>query len=251
MDVVLERRLARRAATQSGLITRPQLVAIGLSRGQIARLLESGRLVTVTGDVYLIGGVPCGERIQLAAACLATGGVASHRSAAHLQGLVDLAPSRSEVTVGSTHGGRKGLLLHRSCDLLPRDIIRIDGIRTTNATRTLIDLGGVVPATTLETYCAAPPQRTGGFAAGTPFEFIVRAALFSVSPFSAEPHSEVGLGSTRRAVPSNATATDRTFWCSTTGHHCDSPGACSATTRGVSQSKSAMPENSVFANSRS
>ena len=150
MDVVLERRLARRAARQLGLLTRRQLVEIGLSRGQIARLLQAGRLVNVTGDVYLIGGVSCGDVIQLAAACLATGGVASHRSAANLHGLVELVPSRPEVTVGSTQGGRNGLLLHRSLDLLPRDIIRIEGIRTTNATRTLIDLGGVVPATTLE-----------------------------------------------------------------------------------------------------
>lgn len=151
MDAVLERRLARRAAKQSGLITRQQLVEIGLSRGQIARLLRAGRLVSITGDVYLVGGSPSGNVTQLAAACLATGGVASHRSAAHLHGLVDLAPSRSEVTVGSTQGGRDGLLLHRSLDLVSRDIVRIEGIRTTNATRTLIDLGGVVSKATLET----------------------------------------------------------------------------------------------------
>ena len=36
-------------------------------------------------------------------------------------------------------------------DLATRDIVRIDGIPTTNATRTLIDLGGFVPAATLET----------------------------------------------------------------------------------------------------
>jgi hypothetical protein len=34
--------------------------------------------------------------------------------------------------------------------MLPRDIIRIEGVRTTNATRTLIDLGAVVPRATLE-----------------------------------------------------------------------------------------------------
>ena len=151
MDVVLERRLARRAAKQLGLMTRPQLVKVGLSRGQIARLVDSDRLVEIVGGVYLVGGAAANDLVELAAACLATGGVASHRSAAHLHGLVDLAPSRSEVTVAYTHGARQGPLVHRSRDLVPRDIIRIDGIRTTNATRTLIDLGGVVPATTLET----------------------------------------------------------------------------------------------------
>lgn len=150
MDVVLERRLARRAAKQLGLITRPQLVGIGLSRGQIARLLESGRLVEIVGRVYLVGGAAANDRVELAAACLATGGVASHRSAAHLHGLVDLGPTRAEVTVGPTQGARQGPVVHRSMDLLARDIVRVDGIRTTNATRTLIDLGGVVPSTMLE-----------------------------------------------------------------------------------------------------
>jgi very-short-patch-repair endonuclease len=150
MDVVLERRLARRAAKQLGLMTRPQLVKIGLSRGQIARLVDSGRLVEIVGGVYLVGGAPANDLVHLAAACLATGGVASHRSAGHLQGLVDLAPSRPEVTVGPTKGSRQGPVVHRSMDLVARDIIRVDGIRTTNATRTLIDLGGVVPASMLE-----------------------------------------------------------------------------------------------------
>jgi very-short-patch-repair endonuclease len=54
------------------------------------------------------------------------------------------------VTVGSTQGMRQGPLLHRSRDLLARDIVRMQSIRTTNATRTLIDLGAVVAAATLE-----------------------------------------------------------------------------------------------------
>ena len=46
---------------------------------------------------------------------------------------------------------RAAAILHRSSDLRPNDIIRVAGIRTTNATRTLVDLGGVVPAGVLET----------------------------------------------------------------------------------------------------
>ena len=151
MDVVVERRLARRASKQLGLVTREQLKAIGVSRGQVARLLSSGRLVEICGGVYLLGGAPSGDLVDLVAACLATGGVASHRSAAHLHGLVDLAPSRPELIVGSTRGARQGPLVHRSNDLIPRDIIRIQGIRTTNPTRTLVDLGAVVSAEVLET----------------------------------------------------------------------------------------------------
>ena len=150
MDVVFERRLAGRAATQLGLVTRQQLKASRLSRGQIARLIAVGRLVEMYGGVYLVGGAPRNDAVDLAAACLATGGVASHRSAAHLHGLIDLTPYRSEVTVGSTKGVRQGPVVHRSADLIARDVIRVQGIRTTNPTRTLIDLGGVVPCAVLE-----------------------------------------------------------------------------------------------------
>ena len=54
------------------------------------------------------------------------------------------------MTVGPTRSMRNPAILHRSSDLERRDLIRIDGIRTTNATRTLIDLGAVVSASTLE-----------------------------------------------------------------------------------------------------
>lgn len=150
MHVAIERRIARSAAKQSGLITRTQLVKIGLSRGQLSRIVLAERLVEICAGVFLIGGAPSGPSIELAAACLSTGGVASHRSAAYLHKLVDMAPSRPEVTVGPSHPMRKTPLLPRSSDLVPKDIIRIDGVRTTNAARTLIDLGAVVPGATLE-----------------------------------------------------------------------------------------------------
>ena len=42
-------------------------------------------------------------------------------------------------------------ITHRSADLLGRDTTSVNGVSTTNATRTLIDLGSVVRAVTLET----------------------------------------------------------------------------------------------------
>jgi very-short-patch-repair endonuclease len=150
MDVVLQRRLARRATQQLGLITRTQLVGLGFSTGQIPRLVRSGRLNQRAPGVFLVAGAPDGPAIDLAAACLSTTGVASHRSAAHLLGLLDSPPSRPEVTVGPTQSVRNRAILHRSSDLLRGDVIRVGGIRITNATRTLVDLGAVVPAFTLE-----------------------------------------------------------------------------------------------------
>jgi very-short-patch-repair endonuclease len=150
MDVVLQRRLARRATQQSGLITRDQLRAIGLSDGQIPRLVRTGRLNPCSSGVYLVPGSPGGPLVDLAATCLSTAGVASHRSAAHLLGLIDQPPARPEVTIGPTKSMRHPAILHRSSDLMRRDLTHVDSIRTTNATRTIIDLGAVVPPATLE-----------------------------------------------------------------------------------------------------
>jgi hypothetical protein len=113
-------------------------------------MVQAGRLNERATGVYLVAGAPVGSAIDLAASCLSTAGVASHRSAAHLLGLIDSPPSRPELTVGPTRSMRNPAILHRSSDLERRDLIRIDGIRTTNATRTLIDLGAVVSASTLE-----------------------------------------------------------------------------------------------------
>src|SRR5687768_9096498 len=123
MDVVLERRLARRASQQLGLITRAELVAIGASARQIGRMVASERLLRMGDGVYVIGGAPVDAKVELAAACLATNGVASHRSAAHLEGLIDAPPSRPEVVVGATKGTRQGPIVHRSSDLLPKDVV--------------------------------------------------------------------------------------------------------------------------------
>lgn len=151
MDAALERRLARRAASQSGLITRPQLLAIGLSDRVLAGHVRSGRFLALHRGVFLVAGAPLTDAVRLQAATLATGGVASHRSAARVLGLVDVGPSRPELTIGSTANNRGPFITHRSGDLQRRDTSTVNGIPTTNATRTLVDLGSVVRADVLET----------------------------------------------------------------------------------------------------
>ena len=151
MDAELERRLAGRAAPQSGLITRKQLVAIGFTDHQIRSRVSSGRFIALHRSIYIVAGAPLDDAVWLQAATLATGGVASHRSAAHLLGLIDSPPSRPEITIPATGGARAPFIIHRSADLLSRDRTSVSGVRTTNATRTLIDLGSVVRSDALET----------------------------------------------------------------------------------------------------
>jgi hypothetical protein len=151
MDAEIERRLARRAASQSGLITRPQLLAIGLTDHQIKTCVALGRLAVLHRSVYFVGGAPVTDAVRLHAATIASKGVASHRSAAHVLGLVDAAPTRPEITISSTGNSRFPFITHRSGDLLSRDTTAVNGVATTNATRTLVDLGSVVRAEVLET----------------------------------------------------------------------------------------------------
>ena len=150
MDAKLERRLARCAASQSGLITRQELLKIGFTEHQIRNRVNSGRLVALHRSVYLVAGAPLNDAVWLKAATLTTGGIASHRSAAHLLGLIDFGPSRPELTIGATANNRGPFITHRSSDLLSRDTSTVTGVLTTNATRTLVDLGSVVHADMLE-----------------------------------------------------------------------------------------------------
>ena len=145
------RRVAALSASQQGLVTRAQLLNIGLTRRQIDHSLNSGRLTLVYRAVYRIAGSAITEDGALAAGLLLTEGVASHRSAAQLLGLVDARPTSPEVTVDAKHSQRaSGLIVHRSSDLLGSDVIRARTLRCTNATRTLVDLGAVVSDAVLE-----------------------------------------------------------------------------------------------------
>lgn len=83
IDVVV----ARIAVRQHGLVTRAQLLAAGLTERQIDRRLRVGQLVLVHERVYRVPAVKPTYEQAVMAACLATGGAASHRCAARLFGL--------------------------------------------------------------------------------------------------------------------------------------------------------------------
>jgi len=76
--------IARLAVRQHGLVTRAQLRAAGLTERQIDRRIGRGQLVVVHEGVYRLPAVKPTYDQAVLAACLATGGVASHRCAARL-----------------------------------------------------------------------------------------------------------------------------------------------------------------------
>lgn len=138
--------IARLAARQHGLVTRAQLLGLGLSASAIARRIAAGRLHAVHRGVYSVGHPLLTRRGRELAAVLACGDGAalSHQSAAALLGLMTW-NGRGHVTAARSHGPRRGVVVHRARCLHADEITRVDGISCTSWARTLLDLGAVLP----------------------------------------------------------------------------------------------------------
>jgi hypothetical protein len=140
----------RMAERQHGRVAWWQLVADGIDRHEIQRWLEDGRLKRVHDGTYAVGHAAPSLHGDLMAAVLACGegAVLSHRSAAHLLGLVRGRPAPPEVTVPTTAGRRRpGIVVHRVKRLDPLDASILDGIPITTVPRILLDLA---PSTTAQ-----------------------------------------------------------------------------------------------------
>jgi very-short-patch-repair endonuclease len=140
------------AARQHGVISRPQLLAAGLSSDQIDSRITRGRLHRTWRGVYAVGRPQLTQRGWWMAAVLACGrsSVLSHDSAAALWGIRAMKGLRREgrrpreihlSLLGSTTRSLAGLRVHRRRRLPEGDRTRRDGIPVTSPARTLIDLG--------------------------------------------------------------------------------------------------------------
>jgi hypothetical protein len=142
----LDHKIATTAARQHGLITRAQALLLGMSSAQIQRRRSTGRWIAVESGVYLIHGAPFTWHTRVMTACLATGGMASHRTAAALLQTPDFRPGRPEVTVPrSTRVHTNSWRVHQSTDLHLVQPILVAEIPTTPVDRLAVDLGSVVP----------------------------------------------------------------------------------------------------------
>jgi very-short-patch-repair endonuclease len=148
---VIERSVAvdELARTQHGLVTTEQAVkALGLPRKN--RWVRERRLISVQPSVFRVAGAPETWHQSLAAASLAADGIVSHRSAAELWGLIQ--PS-GYIEVSISGDARRRLrppaIAHRIKDLHPELAVEHEGLRLTDAIRTVIDLGLVAPQWTV------------------------------------------------------------------------------------------------------
>ena len=117
--------------------------------------------------MYALPSWPDSPKRRLLATCLATGGVASHASAAWIWGLLDEAPVPPVVSVNHgrnptrpRHGSPKTIadgspepyriVVHRSRDLRAGSISERNGVPTTNPLRSLVDLAGTIEPAALD-----------------------------------------------------------------------------------------------------
>src|SRR5262245_23317898 len=85
-DNEIDSKVAALGAVQHALVTCRQTVDLGLTKRQRQHRIETGRLVPCETNVLRIGGAPVTWPQRVLASCLAADGVASHRTAAMLEG---------------------------------------------------------------------------------------------------------------------------------------------------------------------
>ena len=134
------------------MISRGQLLRLGVSGDQIEKAVQSATLFPVFRGAYAVGHPAIGQRGRMQAAILACGpGTAiSHRSAASLHGLTERIPSLTHV-IGPGERGRgcSGIRWHR-VPAPHRDEVTVrDGIPCTTVSRTIVDLAGNLGTKTL------------------------------------------------------------------------------------------------------
>jgi very-short-patch-repair endonuclease len=178
----VDRRIGDLASRQYGVVSRAQLVGLGLTRGAILTRMRHGWLRPVHRGVYAVGHSRLEHRGTWMAAVLAGGGAGramatpptaavlaggdpgptvlaaatrsgrtqdavtvalSHRSAAALHGL---GPARRgdivEITTDTPRSSRDRLRVHRTGSLAGSTTVR-DGIACTTVARTLVDLAAI------------------------------------------------------------------------------------------------------------
>jgi very-short-patch-repair endonuclease len=144
--------IARLAARQHGVVTRQQLLEIGLGSEAIKWRLRIGRLHPIHIGVFAVGHRAITEKGREMAAVLACGpGAALGRTwAATRWGMpIPRRSRRPEVVVPRRGLERRGIETYAAV-LLPRDIRRLDRIPVTSPPRTIRDLATILDEARLE-----------------------------------------------------------------------------------------------------
>ena len=145
-------RMSRLAGTQHGLVTRAQLLELGVTRRQIEGWTASGRFERLLPGVLRLAGAPTTKEQALFAAVLwgGTDALVSHRSAGESWGYDGVKARKPEITTPTWVRRRsRHVVVHQTrAPVVQRRTRR--GLPITTPERTLIDLAGVLNGKQLE-----------------------------------------------------------------------------------------------------
>jgi very-short-patch-repair endonuclease len=139
--------VAALAGRQHGVVTRRQLLAMGMSTRMVDGRLARGGLHRVHWGVYSVGHRLLSRDGRWFAAVLACGpdSVLSHRSAGCLWSLLPTAAGLPEVTRPKSRAARRFGIVSHELDFAEDEVTVVDGIRVTSPFRTVLDLAGTLP----------------------------------------------------------------------------------------------------------
>jgi very-short-patch-repair endonuclease len=149
------RKVGAIAERQHGLVTRDQLVELGVGRGALEHALHAGHLHRMHPGVYALVGPPALPTLAVErAALLACGENAylSHGSAAAVWGFRPRGPGSTDVTVVGRESGRQrpGIVIHRTGHLAQIDRRLHSGLRIVSPARALLDIASGLDGRQLE-----------------------------------------------------------------------------------------------------
>jgi len=136
--------IAELALLQHGIVSRRQLLEVGIGERSIDHRLGVGRLRRLHSGVYAVGHEANGRcGVALAAVLIAAPSAAvSHSTAVVLRDLGEAPALPVHVTATEARRRRRGIVVHRAV-LPPEDVEIVDGIPVTSVARTLLDMSGV------------------------------------------------------------------------------------------------------------
>ncbi len=141
----IDQGIATLAARQHGVVSRAQLLQLGLSDREITLRAQRGSLQPLFHATFAVGHRAITRQGRMLAAVLACskGTVLSHGSAAELLGLWDKRPWAFDVIPGDWSGRKiPDIRWHRVRMPTPDEIAIRDGIPCTTVSRTIVDMAG-------------------------------------------------------------------------------------------------------------
>jgi hypothetical protein len=150
----VEARMCEIADRAHGVVTREELIAVGITRAQVEHRLQTGALLREHPGVYRVGHrAPSTEaRYMVAVKACGDDAVLSGSAAGHLLGLIRGAAPDPEVTA-PREKRIKGVRTRRCRNIDPEDRTIWRGLPVTSVPRTLVDMASVLSVSELGRAC--------------------------------------------------------------------------------------------------